>query len=324
MKNVTPILEALAWLILFVPIGCDQDSHKRISADEQKPEMPASEQLEQIRSEKTAISEKDVRQAHNSESGKLTDELRQIFSASPAGSKLSEENLSQLSALVPHLIASGRFWDVIGAVPPVQLSHFRDVILSQLENLQYKNGSYVNPQFRNAYRVAHWLGDPEVATIAFKQLLKEKPFVYPRESPVNGWPTAEHTDYLVRGNQGVLATAVVEFGDEKTMQEYRKMLTAVSNDSMRVLIWALGRSTRLEDFELLIRLQEGTQSPEIADTIKRALNRIPMYMENSAKSPESALAGHRPAQSERLLQIAESCRKRLSDMNLAIETSFED
>ncbi len=309
---------------LLVLCGCDRKSPDRTNVEVRGAEHHSSRQTEHNSPEKSEIVASGGGSASNSNSGQLADELKQIFSSIPAGSMLSAEALARLSALVPRLRASGRFWNVIGAVPPDQLSHFRDVIMSDLRGLGYQDGSYVNPEFRNAYRVSRWLHDPEVASIAFEQLQKEKPFVYPQQSPVKDWPTAEHTEYLFRGNQGILATTVVELADEQTMQAYRKMLASASNDSQRVLIWALGRSHRLEDFELLIRLRDKIESPEIAETLTRSLNRIPTSMEIVVKSPESTSVGNRPAHPESLLEIAKSCRKRLSNMNLTVEPSFED
>lgn len=181
-----------SWLLVLC--GCDRKLQDRTNVDARNTEHRSSHQTEHNSPEKSTIVASGESSRSNSESDQLADEQKQIFSSIPAGSMLSAEALARLSALVPRLKASGRFWDAIGAVPPDQLSHFRDVILSELRNLDHQNGSYVNPEFRNAYRVSRWLRDPEVAVIAFGQLQREKPFVYPQESPVKGWPTAEHTD----------------------------------------------------------------------------------------------------------------------------------
>ena len=260
----------------------------------------------------------------NSDDIQLRDELRQIFTQTPVGKTLSLDNITRLMTLVPRLKSVGMFWDTIGAVPAEQLSHFRGIILTELKSLDYRNGSYVNPQFRTAYSVSYWLHDSAVATIALEQLQNQNAFVYPRESQVKGWPTANDTEYLLRGNQGILATTVVEFGNKDTMQAYRKMLTSTSSDSQRVLIWALGRSARLEDFELLMSLREEVHSPEIIETLIRALNRIHRSMEIVARSPESTSIENRPEIPNELLEISESCRKRLSELGLTVEPSFED
>ncbi|GAA5120439.1 hypothetical protein GCM10023212_14070 [Luteolibacter yonseiensis] len=311
---------------LFLLCACDGSRKEGNNVAGRDPGNNPSGQIGNAAGEKDPTpsqSSKDS-QVTGTEKDELSDELRRIFPPSQPGSELSPENLARLGELVPRLRAEKRFWDVIGAVSPGQLPHFRDAILADLRNLDYQNGSYVNPDLRNAYRVANWLRDKEVASTAFAQLEKEKPFIFPKESPLKDWPTAEHAEYLLRGNQGILAAAVVGLGDEKTMEDYRRMLESASDDSQRVLIWALGGSHRLEDFDLLMRLREKIQSREVADTLIQSLNRIPESMERVARSPETTSPENRPSHPESLLAVAESCRKRLADLNLTLEPTFGD
>jgi hypothetical protein len=310
---------------LLLLCGCDEKSQKYHASENRNIKDRPYRETGSSSPEETKVPPPKGATVSDPEINDLKDVLKRIFSSSPPGAKLSLEDLDSLAALVPRLRAAGMFWDAIGAVPAEQLPTFKKAILEELDNLEFQDGSYEFAKLSNAYRVAGWLRAPEVAAIAFGQLQRQKPFVYPQESPVKGWPTARETEYLRRGNQGILAAKVVEYGDNQTMDDYRKMVVSSSNDSQRVLIWALGRSPRLEDFEFLIQLREKIHSPETTGTLIGALNRIPNSMEIVVKSPESTSLGNRPENPEVLLQTAEACRKRLSEMNLTVEPiAFDD
>jgi hypothetical protein len=314
----------LASVSLSMLVSCDKKSQETHKSENRNFESQPHKQVGPSQAEASTTHIAKGNFVSVSVNDKLTNDLREIFSSRPAGELLSQQQLDRLTELIPDLRASEKFWDAIGAVPLEQLPQFREEILGELKSLEFKDGSFMYSKLANAYLTSCRLRDSQVAVIAFDQLQRQKPFVYPPEYAINGWPAASDTEYLLKGNQGILAVTVVELGDSQTMEAYRKMLVSASSDSQRVLIWALGRSPRVEDFELLIRLREKIEAPEIADTLIRSLNRIPISMEIVAKSPVSTSVEHRPAKPEGLLQIADSCRNRLAEMSLAVELTLGD
>lgn len=262
----------------------------------------------------------------DTEKRELTKKLREISASAYKEGEFTEQGLERIEALIPRLKAAGMLWSELGVVMPHQIGRFRDVILSSLHHLSYDDGSfYLNSDIKDAYSVAEKLEDPEVAKIALEQLALVKPYQYPKAIlPTRSPNSLEAGEHLFRGHQGILAANVVKWGDEATINEFRKILCAASPDSQRVLIWAMGRSPRLEDFEFLIELRKKTDSPEILDTLVRALNRIPREMDTLARYPTSISLKYRPKDPQMLLEVSEACRKRLAEKNLTIELSIYD
>lgn len=128
----------------------------------------------------------------------------------------------------------------------------------------------------------------------------------------------------MHGAQGILASTIVKLGDEDTLGKFREQLKTIPAESQRVCIWALGRSPKLEDFELLISLREKITDPGSTDTLMRALNRIPQNMKNLADSPESFPAYRRPKDPKALLETAERCKTRLNDLKLVVPLTIYD
>lgn len=252
--------------------------------------------------------------------------LRELITVKTATGEWTEENLTEFLALVPQLQATGLFWDWVGVIRPSQLGRFREPILSSLRALTPTAGQPVDSGFRNAYRIAGYLRDSEVAQIALEQLPLVPPYHFPKTPPPKDWPggTAEGLERLFHGDQGIVASAVVEYGDEQTLTGYREMLKAAPPDLQRLLIWGLGRSSELADFDLLMSLRAKVTDPAEADTLIRALNRIPVSMETVAKYPEVTSAERRPEDSKALLQTAAQCKARLAAQNLVVPLTLYD
>ncbi len=260
------------------------------------------------------------------EKEELNIKLRDISGSAYKEGEFTEGGLEQLEALIPRLKSAGMLWYALRILMPHQIERFRDIILSSLHDLSYDDsGFYSNSGIQDAYLVAEKLEDPEVAKIALEQLALVKPYQYPKGIlPTRSPNSLEAGEHLFRGQQGILAANIVKWGDESTMNEFRKILSAAPPESQRVLIWAMGRSPRLEDFEFLIELRKRTNSPEILDTLVRAINRIPREMNALAKYPTSVSVRYRPKDPQMLLEISENCRNRLVEKNLTIELSIYD
>ena len=251
---------------------------------------------------------------------------RELIARDPATGELSKERIAALIELVPKLQAHAVFWKWVGVVPPSQLGLFRDAILSSLKALNPTRGQPVDSQFQNAYNTAKSLRDPEVANIALAQLPLVETYRFPETPPPNGWPegTPENLKRLYHGDQGVLASIVVELSDRQTLSSYRDILKTADPLSQRTLIWALGRSPELEDFDLLMSLRAKVVDPGTRETLVRALNRIPRSMESAAKYPETVPTERRPRDVERLLQTASQCKARLVEHSLVVEPTMYD
>lgn len=251
-----------------------------------------------------------------------------IFIAKGAGGTFSEAAIMELRAMVPSLQSAGIFWDIMGGISDSQISRFKDSILPALRALEMpKSGNEVNREFAEAYSAASALNDPAVAGIALETLSKAPPYVFPNTAPPPPWSetnTPGSLERLMHGAQGILASTIVKLGDEDTLGKFREQLKTIPAESQRVCIWALGRSPKLEDFELLISLREKITDPGSTDTLMRALNRIPQNMKNLADSPESFPAYRRPKDPKALLETAERCKTRLNDLKLVVPLTIYD
>jgi len=238
----------------------------------------------------------------------------------------SPDDIRALRELSPELHAHGTFWKWIGTLPPDERAPFRDYIVSYLKELKPAPGQPVDPQFRDAYRIAKELKDPEIARIALQHLPFVDTYHFPKTPPTGGWldGSIEGIERLAHGNQGIVATTIVELGDRQTLIEYRKFLRKAPPESQRTLVWALGRSTDVEDFEFLMNMRPEMSDPGAKDTLLRALNRIPQSMEAAGKFPENAPLFRRSEDPAGLLKTAAACKARLEAEGLVVDLTLYD
>lgn len=257
---------------------------------------------------------------------RLENQLRGLISERTATGELKEENLAKLVALVPELKSRGLFWKWVGAVPPSQLDRFREAIVSSLRELTLFAGRSFGREIRNAYYVAGDLRDSEVARIAFEQLPMAPAYSFPLKTMPPGWPGGNPDDleHLLHGDQGLLASTVTEFGDKSTLAAFRENLKQAPPERQRLMIWALGRSSELEDFDLLMSLRSKIVDPGAFDTLVRALNRIPQSMERTATYSDTTSPERRPSDPAKMLQTAAACRQRLAELKLVIPLTMFD
>lgn len=257
---------------------------------------------------------------------RLDGQLRGLISEMTPAGELKAENLAKLVELVPELKSHGLFWKWVGAVPPSQLERFRESILASLRELTPLPGQGFGPKFRNAYRIAGYLCDSEVARIAFEQLPMASPYRFPKKVVLDGWEGGipYDSEAHLHGDQGLLASTVTEFGDKSTLAAFRENLRQVPPETQRLMIWALGRSSELEDFDLLMSLRSKIVDPGASDTLVRALNRIPRSMERTATYPDTTSPERRPSDPAKMLQTAATCRQRLEELKLVIPLTMFD
>ena len=257
----------------------------------------------------------------------LTERRKVLFIARGAKSEFDEDALAEIRAMVPRLQAAGMFWDTISALSTLQKGKFRNDILSALRALEPPDtGQKVNREFNDAYRTVEWIQDPEIARIALEKLPKAVPYIFPNTPPPPPWSesTPEGLERLPHGAQGLLATTVVKLGDEATLAKFREQLKEAPPTTQRVMIWALGNSPELADFNLLMALREKITDPGTADTLIRALNKITQSMHTLAESPESFPAERRPKDPKKLLKVAEQCKAHLVELKLIVNLTLYD
>jgi hypothetical protein len=250
---------------------------------------------------------------------------RKLIVREPGTLEMSQANLDALVTLMPEIKALGRFWKWVAAVPPSQRIAFRNEILAELRALKPSPGPDVASVYRDAFTTAKGMRDPEVAQIALEQLPLVRVYRFPSEPPPEGWPiaTPETIERLAHGDQGVLAEIVVEIGDQQALAKLREMVMTAGPETQRTLIWALGRSREIADFELLMALREKVAKTPAEYTLVRSLNRIPMMMEADVKNPET-FPEARVRDIEQLRKNAAECKARLMAMGLVVELSFYD
>lgn len=237
---------------------------------------------------------------------------------------INEESYTKLKALVPQLPAGADYWNIVTAIPAAQRGPFRDSIREALRALTPLASQHDSAIFFNAHLVARELLDPEVAKIALAQLQLAEPYTFP-EMPLKGWPnTPEYAMHIFRGVQGLLCKTVVQSSDNETLSLYRKRLKSETPQLQRVMIWALGGSEKLEDFELLMTLRDKVPDDGTKDTLVRALNGIVASMQRSVDNPAGLPPERRPANPNEVLKATGECRARLERENLIVALGMND
>lgn len=251
---------------------------------------------------------------------------RTLIVRQPGTDELSDDQIVALLTLAPELQARDLFWKWVGAVPAAQVSAFRPAILSSLKALAPKPNRGTDPEFRTGYRIASQLRDPEVAQIALEQLPLVTPYHFPDTPPPPGWMVgnAENVERLAHGDQGVVASTIVKLADRQTLGKYREMLQTAEPLTQRTMIWALGNSIELKDFELLMTMRPRISDPGTLDTLTRALNRIAQSMESASKFTELIPRDRDDLNPEILAQNAASCKAQLAQRDLVVATTFFD
>ena len=248
--------------------------------------------------------------------------LAQVLAISKTDTdEIKQRKIDKVITLLPQLKKAGLFWTKAGAIPASHQDLFRNEILTELRKLKPTPGTPLDPWFREAHLVANRLRESEVARIALEHLPLVPVYRFPAAPPREGWP--DDPERLAHGDQGIVAATVVDLGDSQTLAQFREMVRTAEPDAQRTLIWALGRSTALEDFEFLMGLRGTLAKQEAEDTLVRALNRIPQEMQSAGKNPES-IPGHRSKDTETLLKNAAACKARLEAAGLVVELSFYD
>jgi hypothetical protein len=240
------------------------------------------------------------------------------------GGKMDKDALARLKAMIPRLRESGALWTVIEMIPTEQRSEFRDTIYESLRSLAPKPGQAIDPEYKSAFETAEFRKDPEVARIALEQLPLVPPYQFPETPLPADWPNARNLVHFTHGYQGMLASMVVLYGDEATMDAYRKALLSAPPGLQRVMVWALGRSAEQPDFDLLMTVQKDAIDAGMRDTATRALNRMISSMRSVAASPEIVSEVRRPSDPPALLKTAAQDEVLLKAKNLTVQLTVYD
>jgi hypothetical protein len=246
-----------------------------------------------------------------------------ILDRAPSG-LITEDSLRKLISISPQLLKTGILIDVVGSVPDEQIVSFKDVLLAAVKQLGPKAGEALNPKYPDAVRLAKRLKTPELASIVFDHLKLLPSYRFPTQPLPSGWGDAELSEHSSRGVQGLVASTVVELSNEDIMQRYRSMLRSAPPNLQRVMIWALGRSPDPEDFELLWQMRKQIDDAAELDTLKRALNAIPVSMERVARYPEARQIDRTNLSKAALEALAAKCRQRLNNANMVVSLTIWD
>lgn len=189
--------------------------------------------------------------------------------------ELSDQSLKQLIELIPKL-KSDVFFAIVANIHPRQAQPFVERIVNELKALSPIASKNENSELRRAYHAIASICDSEVGKVALAQFYVAPPYVFPKDRDFNpfGWPSLPDTEHMEHGLQCMLAKAVVENADEQTIANYREALKSAKTDMQRVMIWALGSSERIEDFDLLMSLRPKIKDEDTLDTLTRSLNKI--------------------------------------------------
>lgn len=319
-----------SWLVFAIytaMAGCERSSSPTSvpngepkAFQDEKTSLPA--QSPTLRSENSAVSAKLIVKNEEEKLESVTleeSQVRDLLQKRTEDGFLTETAWKELQKIVPTVEDPKLFWRTLGAIPSPQIRPFREAILKHLQMLEPSHAVPLSSMLQEAYRTAGKLDDPEVARIAWKKFPLARPYQFPITTP-EGWPSGlEFPDRYFHGEQGLLASAVVQFGDAASLREYREKLVSAAADTQRTMIWALGRSTREEDFDYLMGLRAKIEDPKILDTLNRSLNRIPVSM-----GLRGGEAGITPAERERLTLSASKCKERLIQEGLVLELSVYD
>lgn len=238
--------------------------------------------------------------------------------------RVRDDALAELESLAPQLIEAGILAERLGAVPNEQLPVFRTHLFNALKSLAPQPGkNFDSKKYEATVRLTRELHTTELATLVFEHLKAVPPYIWPEASAPKAWASVELARNAARGTQGLIATTVVEYGDVQTMQSYRNELLSAPPELQRLMIWALGKSPELADFELLWTLRSQV-SGNWSDTLQRALNAIPNSMERVARFPEGGQVNREGLDSSTLEATAAACRLRLKEAEIVVSLTAED
>jgi len=254
----------------------------------------------------------------------LRAELNALVLTRTSSGLVTDDSLSKLIAQAPKMLELGVLIDVIAALPDEQLPAFKTHIIDSLKRLAPQRDQSLNPKYEDTLRLAQRLHSSDVAALVFEHLQLAPTYEFPAAPLPNGWGGDAVGAHLTRGVQGLIASTVVESGDTRLMNSYRAELSTVSPKLQRVMIWAMGKSPDIADFELLWSMRSKINDPSVRDTLTRALNAIPVSMERVGRYPEGRQANRSEAARADLEQMATQCRQRLQQSNLVVALTMWD
>jgi hypothetical protein len=258
-------------------------------------------------------------------SGDIRDEAIALTLLRTSSGHITHEALTKLKSMAPNLLEADLLIDVLNAVPLNQLPPFTDSVFESVRKLAPKVGQVFNPKYEAAIRLAERLDPKVLAPIVFEHLAIAPPYEFPTFELPGGWGDASLAVHAFKGTQGMIATIVVQYGEDALIERYRNQLKTAPPQLQRVMVWALSRSPDLQDFELLWKTHSQTNNPALADTAKRAMNFIPKRMESLANDdPDLREFSRRGMASNELKSKAKALRERLQAANLVVQLTVWD
>lgn len=303
-------------------IGCDRSPHRKPMSE--PPASPPSHTSETRTDPKVAessdshISTTGVASQQTAPSRTIQERYASLATRQTDNGLIEENALQELVKMLPALLESGYFNDMLRLVPVSQRAPFRGATLAYLKNLTPAADGPLAEHYREVLHTASWNQDPEIARFLLDRLDQVSAYAIPPkpkdfdERKVD----RETSDYVERGTQGRMARTIVELGDEATLARYREKLLAAPPNARRAMIYALGESHDLVDFNLLTALLPKEANAEIHDELVEALNAISISMWRVSRYPQSVPDDRRPKDPEKLRQTAQQCRDRLQAMGL--------
>jgi len=169
-------------------------------------------------------------------------------------------------------------------------------------------------EYHTAVRLIADLRVEEQAANLIEDLTKVPPYHFPEDDP-NPWDS-KNAIHGYKGLQGEIARAVVLIDTPVARDLFRKKLELTSGELRHVLIWSLGQSTNVIDFDYLMEIGARAPTTDEKEWITRSLNRIPLALEQEAN--RMVILGRDPADPaiQKMQTLSKELRERLKNQGL--------
>lgn len=227
-----------------------------------------------------------------------------------AGGESADDAIRRFRALAPSLAHSNKLAASLYKIPEKERAKLLDLIVPVYEDKSHR-GDFDNEYLTAVFLLRGSTLQPDTMAL-LEDIKRVPPYVFPDEDP-SPWDSANAV-HLYKGFPGQIALSIISLKTPEAKQQYSAALEGAKGDLRRTMIWALGHSTQIENFDYLMSLYEKSQGEERL-WLAKSLNRIPFSIELEV---EAGIVDHGK------LAVAQGLKKRLEAKQAKVDLGFWD